>query len=383
MNNTYHFLLCALTISYFLGNGAIELIAALTAIMSLLLLKQQGKTYLLSSLPSLTLYFFVGTMVLKNLIITGSLSSFRPLPILGYYFSGLGIYCMLSETTNLKRYLQYCLLIIALVSLDLVIQYITGHNLLGKANPYLAENRLMNFIGDLRVGYALAAISLPICYHLWAERTIFGALFALTMLFIVLITGERSATLILLLGLMAMPILIRKAYLSNIFIIIAVGSCITLISIKPDLTERFIHNTKSVINIDSEYGQLYQTSYNLIRENLWLGVGTKNYHQACTELPANHGLKCNLHPHNIWLEILVEQGIVISATMLLMMLTFAWQFPRNSTNPLRAFAIGCWSYLLLKLFPLTPSSSIFRAWVMLPFFSYCGILTAFNYGARR
>ena len=56
--------------------------------------------------------------------------------------------------------------------------------------------------------------------------------------------------------------------------------------------------------IGSGHAQLFVSSLSIIKENFLMGVGIKNYSFACNASKLK--LKCSNHPHNYYLEILVN-----------------------------------------------------------------------------
>lgn len=67
--------------------------------------------------------------------------------------------------------------------------------------------------------------------------------------------------------------------------------------------------------LDSYHGGLFLNSYLIFKENFFFGVGIDNYKKICKEdifIKDNkvYLLRCSTHPHNIYLELLAETGII-------------------------------------------------------------------------
>ena len=69
--------------------------------------------------------------------------------------------------------------------------------------------------------------------------------------------------------------------------------------------------------IDSPYGAHYETAYNIFRDNLIFGAGYKQFRKECLDQryfdiakSKLRNVRCSTHPHNTYLEILSETGII-------------------------------------------------------------------------
>jgi O-antigen ligase len=67
-------------------------------------------------------------------------------------------------------------------------------------------------------------------------------------------------------------------------------------------------------NLKGDYLKIYNASLHIFLENPFLGTGLKSFLYECKKLQnnnnSNKSFTCSTHPHNIYLEILVNQGIL-------------------------------------------------------------------------
>ena len=62
---------------------------------------------------------------------------------------------------------------------------------------------------------------------------------------------------------------------------------------------------------DNLYYRSYRYYFYVFQDNFWMGSGLKSYLKKCLELKKNkEELLCAPHTHNIYLEILVNQGFI-------------------------------------------------------------------------
>jgi O-antigen ligase len=115
-----------------------------------------------------------------------------------------------------------------------------------------------------------------------------------------------------------------------------------------------------------EYFALYDSAFYVLKSSFWLGSGTKSYHKKCHELRKNEqDLLCAPHPHNLYLEILVNQGI-IGFTIFAVFLFFLFKryfldltkLRINQTD--RLLKIIFLIILIVELWPLRSYGSIFQ-----------------------
>ena len=74
-----------------------------------------------------------------------------------------------------------------------------------------------------------------------------------------------------------------------------------------NISENKINN-----NLSSDYLKIYYTAYKIFLNNIFIGSGIKSYHSECLKLLTKDekNILCSTHPHNIYLEILVNEGII-------------------------------------------------------------------------
>ena len=80
-------------------------------------------------------------------------------------------------------------------------------------------------------------------------------------------------------------------------------------------TNRIIPIFNNRTFIDSEYGLMIVTAYNIWLDNRIFGVGLKNYRSVCADNKYSNinslvvQNRCSTHPHNFYAELLSELGL--------------------------------------------------------------------------
>ena len=115
-----------------------------------------------------------------------------------------------------------------------------------------------------------------------------------------------------------------------------------------------------------EYFTLYDSVFYVFKDSFWIGSGTKSYYKKCHELTKNkQDLLCAPHPHNLYLEILINQGIIgfiiFSIFLFFLFKKYFLDLIKNKINKLdRLFKIIFLIILIAELWPLRSYGSIFQ-----------------------
>jgi O-antigen ligase len=109
----------------------------------------------------------------------------------------------------------------------------------------------------------------------------------------------------------------------------------------------------------------------LFKKNYTFGVGLKNYRVDCDNQvdprPESPFQFCSTHPHNFYLEILSETGLIGFAIFIICFfyfIKFVLNEIKNNVNfkKYSSIALGNALILFISLFPLKTSGSFFTTW---------------------
>jgi len=120
-------------------------------------------------------------------------------------------------------------------------------------------------------------------------------------------------------------------------------------------------------NLKGDYLKIYNASLHIFFENPFLGTGLKSFLSECKKLQNNNtkNFTCSTHPHNIYLEILVNQGIL----GLLLFLLFIVILIKNNYSKIifsqitiekKILSIFLFTILISELIPIRSYGSIFQ-----------------------
>tara|TARA_X000000950_G_C13882144_1_gene647278 strand:+ start:367 stop:1665 length:1299 start_codon:yes stop_codon:yes gene_type:complete len=296
----------------------------------------------------------------------------------------------LSENINsnqIKYFIYIFFATILFVIIDLVIQYFFGHDILGyeafvPGTP--TAYRLTGPFGDeLIPGSYLMKFGLIFSYFFFIlfninEKKYLPFLFILLTISI-FITGERAAFVLFVFG-SFLVLLFKRYYLSILSLtILLLFSLFITISFDENLKKRMLNYTFYQLNlnsyfdlngnkneknnsfIDNPYGAHYETAYNIFKDNVIFGAGYKQFRKECLDEKYFHiaksklrEVRCSTHPHNIFLEILSETGIVGFILFLIIIKTIFFEILKSQKINYYLFF-----QITLIFFPFISSGSIF------------------------
>ena len=269
--------------------------------------------------------------------------------------------------------------ILVFISIDIWIQFIVGYDLFGVEARF---NRLSGPFGDeLVVGSFIWKISscvLPIILvQLFILNKNINKIYLycfLLFLISVFISGERMSFLMffsyLILSLSIM--LIYKGKIKHLLISFAIFFfSLSLIATKVDIVKNRYSELFTIIKDfnASSYGKLFVSGYEIWKKNKIIGVGVKNFRVECdiqldNREPIQHPL-CSSHPHNLYLEILSETGIIgsiIFVTFILLLIKYIFKDFKTNSSEKKFKLLLFFTSLLVTIWPISTSGSFFTTW---------------------
>ncbi len=274
----------------------------------------------------------------------------------------------------LKKTLKVWLSIILIITLDIFVESFLGKNLFGYGGMY--GERIVSFFKDEPiVGGYLNAFCLILIGYLF---TFYGSshkskIFVLSFIFLiaVILTGERSNSIKSLIGLFLFYYIysefdLKKKIIS--FVVSLILICSLIVS-SDFLTVRFIDQIKSSKATD-KYFKLYRSGFEVFKNYPILGVGNKNYRvEACKYFhdrsdDEKRYYYCQTHPHQIYLELLSEHGLMGTLIFLYLMYKLVFSKIRYVLINKNYIQLGSLIYMSLTFLPVLPSGAFFSDYMM-------------------
>ena len=336
--------------------------------------------------------FFCFYLVLNSLINNFNSDSLK---ISIFYFRYgvfvLAIIALLNVIQIFVKYFFYCIFFCFIILiLDGYYQYFVGENITGYKLP--VENRVSSFFyGEMILGSYLSRLW-PIFFGL--SLTLLNKknkMFYLLILIFVLsetlifLSGDRSAFFYINLSAIFVILFsknLKKLRMTTLFLSLFLILLISLIN--PNAKERVIDKTLYQMNLVDEekrsqegiyifskqHTSHYKTAYKMFLENKILGVGVKNFRIFCNDEKFKiNKFSCSTHPHNTYIQILSETGIIGFLVLMTVFFTFCKVVLKHlflkfrGINYLDDFKICILSGVLIFLWPLAPTGNVFNNWL--------------------
>ena len=310
-----------------------------------------------------------------------------------FLFWGLALgYWVLQDRVMLRRFFIGMSLCLAFLSADGLYQQQTGVDILGhkKYNQYAntdndgnikTGDRLTGPFNNPILGAVVIYLLFPsVLYAAYADRRrsmlLFGCISFCGML-AVLLSGERSQLLLLMLGLCLLAahfiskkrfaLLLKSVLLSGVLLAV---SLVLIKRYEPEgadyIKNRQIISTWHVISdyTHSPYGRIWKDALLLISQHPLLGVGEGNVrvHWCIMKEQRYFTEGCPLHPHNVYLEVAANTGL-IGFTLYVLMLGallryFLSHYGSWKNDPM---LLGIFITLCLRIWPFITVTSYARA----------------------
>ena len=154
---------------------------------------------------------------------------------------------------------------------------------------------------------------------------------------------------------------------------------------KVKIEERVINQTIAQMNLDSkskvenengiyifskEHTHHYISAFRMFLDNKVLGVGVKNFRNFCNDEKYKISRdSCSTHPHNTYIQILTETGIVGFLFLLTVLIYFCKYILKHFILKFKGkyyfndFEICILSGIAIYLWPIVPTGNIFNNWL--------------------
>ncbi len=136
-----------------------------------------------------------------------------------------------------------------------------------------------------------------------------------------------------------------------------------------------INSTK--LNIFSEVHQShYLSAYKMFQDNKLIGIGIRNFRNYCDEdRYKTHKSSCSTHPHNTYVQLLSETGLIGFAFGLILFFYFAFKMLNHLKGALfkkhylfNDFQICLLAAIFITIWPFAPSGNFFNNWISIIYY---------------
>ena len=298
------------------------------------------------------------------------------------------IWYLIDQDKNILKYFYYALVIcFSVLVIDGYLQFFTGSNILGF--KYLGS-RISSLFGDELIMGSYLSRLFPLLFALFLikeknkyEIYYVGILFILVDI-LIYISAERTSFFFLNLSTLFIIILIKeyqKFRLITFLIALALIVGLTLSSDKlsnrmikgPAKSMGLVKGAQSKNIFTPSHDSLIKTAFNMFKDKSVFGHGPKMFRKICgNEKYATGVSPCDTHPHNFYVQLLAETGIIgfsfLFSSFFYVLYCGFMQLKSilfKQKRYLTDYQICLLAGILITVWPLSPNGNFFHNWLMI------------------
>jgi O-antigen ligase len=294
------------------------------------------------------------------------------------------------------KIIKYIIVIFAIFFIDLIYQFIFTENILGfkagMCNMYNECSRFSSFFNDEYIaGGYITLIIIPfflLINKIYKKKYLM--LVPITILIFVIITGERTSTILaLLFNIFYYSITIKSVRNKLLFFIFLILGLIIFVNLLlPEKTTNrykseiikmsFDDNGDFTFFYNNPWILHYEASVKIFMDKPFIGHGHKAFKKKCKkyeylkEKYSNNYNVCTTHPHNLFLEVLVDTGLLGFLPFVIFFILLVYSNINKLKNPQYKLIL---IYLMIIIFLPRPTGSIFSTYFLNMFIYSIGLLT--------
>lgn len=349
--------------------------------------------------------FFIFFLIFFSYLLLNSIIKFYDYNNLrisiGYIRFGLfslGVWYFLDKKPEILKWLFFSFIFCFIILIfDGYLQYFFRINIFNSEMNHSA--RISSLFGsELILGSYLTRlfpIFLGITFFLYKDKK--NLIFLISFLFILIeilifMSGERSAFFLNTLAALFIIFMIEKFKLVRFLSLVLSMILIVLISIYDDTAKKRIWDaTIDQIGINSEKINLfsvvheshYRSAYKMYLDNKLIGIGVRNFRNYCSEPQyyGGHERACSTHPHNTYVQLLSETGLVGFSFIIIIFIYFIFKSILHFKNSIfqkkyyfSDFEVCLLAAILITIWPFIPSGNFFNNWISIVYHFPVGFL---------
>lgn len=320
-------------------------------------------------------------------------------------------YCISHDKKFLKYFFYSTIITLILLICDSLYEFYYGKNIFGYGN--LEKGRLVSFFKDEYILGTYVSKLFFLVASLWfflfdaksTKHNLFFGIFYLFSFLVVFLSGDRMPFLLFSLGTIIFLILSKyKLSLKLLFATISILFITLTLFFNQNIYDRLIK--KTLLEFGSEKGivegsRLYKielengkeitfltqhynyfiTSYKIFKENPIFGKGNRGFKINCHKYKIDC-CSCASHPHNIYMQLLSENGIlgflfffsIFLWISYIFFIQFLKKIQKDSSNIISNSKLCVLICIYLNLWPIAQTGSLFNNWLSIIYFLPIGFL---------
>ena len=378
-----------------------DLIVSLSSLVFLVYLVKKKNFYYFNNKVLIIFFIFCIYCILVSIFVAkNTLLSFES----SLFYFRIGVFCcliwyLIERDKKILNYFYYTLVVsFSFLVVDGYIQFITGKNIFGLPK---FGGRLSSFFGsELILGSYLSRL-FPLLFALFLLKEkkqlelYFMSILFILLIGLIYISGERAGFILFILSYIFIIIFTEKIVKLKIIISICVLTLLVFFTFNfSEVKVRMVSSVSSTVKksiITPEHHSLFRTAYNMFLDKPIFGHGPKMFRVMCNDEKYAAGITpCTTHPHNFYIQLLAETGIIgfsflFSAFGYVLYCAYR-QFKSiilRQKRYLTNYQICLLAGILITVWPLTTNGNFFHNWLAIVYSLPVGFYLHSIYGKNR
>ncbi len=366
-----------------------DLIVSISTLFFLYYVVKNKSFYFFNNKPLIIFFIFcIYCIFLSIFVAQDTLLSFES--SLFYFRIGVFscfIWYLVERDRSILTYFYYLLIVcFAALIIDGYYQYFNKENLFGLK---IINIRVSSFFGDELIMGSYLSRLFPLLFALFVikekkklEVYLIGLLFILVEV-LIFMSGERTAFFFLNLSTLFIIVLIKKYQNFRLITFCISIICILILSFKSsNLSQRMfegpaknmglIESNNERVIFTPQHDSLIRTAYNMFVDKPIVGHGPKMFRVLCDEEKYAIGITpCMTHPHNFYVQLLSETGIIgflflvcVLGYVLYSALRQIKSILFKEKRPITDYQVCLLAGILITCWPFSPNGNFFNNWLM-------------------
>jgi O-antigen ligase len=369
-----------------------DLIVSLSVLFFLYLTIKDKNYYFFFNKPVIIFFIFCIYCICNSVFIAEDiLLSFES----SLFYFRIGVFScfvwfLIDKDKNFTTFIYYSLVLcFSSLVIDGYYQFFNGENIFGLK---LYGSRISSFFGNEAIMGSYLSRLFPLLFALFLikrkhkfEVYFIGLLFILVDI-LIFMSGERAAFFYLNLSTIFIIILIKEFQKFRLVTFIIAVVCIFFLSLNTSkLSERMFKTPAKNMGIVKSssaptiftpaHDSLIRTAYNMFKDKPLMGHGPKMFRVKCVDKKYAIGISpCMSHPHNFYVQLLAETGIIgflFLFCALLYVLYSAFRQLKSiifkQPRPFTDYQVCLLAGILITVWPLSPNGNFFNNWLMVTY----------------
>jgi O-antigen ligase len=316
------------------------------------------------------------------------------------------IWHLIEQDKKIFNYFYYALVIFFLILIvDGYIQFFTDTNIGGLPR---ADIRISSFFGDELIMGSYLSRLFPLLIALFIAKgkkkleIYFMLLFFILVSGLIFISGERTSFAFLILSTLFVLLLtnnflkFRLCFFFGSVILILMFSLISSahkyrVFEAPFINSGLKENEDKKFILTAYHDSLFRTAFNMFKDKPLVGHGPKMFRVMCKDEKFAVGISpCMTHPHNFYVQLLAETGIIgfsflFSAFAYVMYCAYRQlkSMVLRQKRYLTDYQVCLLAGILITVWPLTTNGNFFHNWLMIVYSLPVGFYLHSIYGKNK